>query len=96
MRRQQLMDPGEGQFHLRLDTHSTSHPTARGVLDQVLQQCRLAHARLPAHYQRPALTGANRVQEPVQQVAFAAPTPQLGWMTPSARHRLRRPHHAGT
>jgi hypothetical protein len=92
-RRAQLVHPGEGELHLRLDTHSTRHPAARGVLHQVVQQRRLAHARVTAHHQGPALTGANRVEEPVQHVAFAAPTRQRpggAWPaggTPSARHR---------
>ena len=34
---QQLMEPGEGQLHLRLDTGATEHTTARRLLVQVLQ-----------------------------------------------------------
>jgi hypothetical protein len=78
------MHPGVGELHLRLDTHSSRHPAARGVLDQVVEQCRLAHARLPAHHQGPALTGANRVVVPVLDAAFAAPAPQLPGGSPLA------------
>jgi len=69
------MHPGVGEFHLRLDTHSTRHPAARRLLDQVVQQRHLAHARLAPHHQGPALTDANSFEEPVQLVAFAAPAP---------------------
>jgi hypothetical protein len=68
-------------------------PAARRLLDQVVEQGRLAHPGLPAHHQDPALTGADRVEEPVQQVTFTAPTPQLPGAPPlmdgaaSARHR---------
>jgi hypothetical protein len=39
---------------------------------QIVQQRRLAHARLTGHDQRPALTGANSIDQPVQHVALAA------------------------
>jgi hypothetical protein len=76
-RRQQLMHPSEGELHLRLDTGGARHPAARRLPDQVVQQGRLAHTRLPADHQRPALTPTHRVQEPLQQAAFGPPTPQL-------------------
>ena len=72
-RRAQLMQPGEGKLHLRLDTSGPHHTAARRLLDHVLQQRRLAHARFAAHHQRPALTRANSFDEPVEHVAFAAP-----------------------
>jgi hypothetical protein len=92
-RRQQLVQPGVGQLHLRLDPCRMRRPAARRLLDQVVEQGRLAHPGLPAHHQDPALTGADRVEEPVQQVTFTAPTPQLPGAPPlmdgaaSARHR---------
>ena len=76
-RRQQLMQPGERQLHLRLDTGGAHHPAARRLRDQVLQQRRLAHTRFAAHHQRPALTAANRLDELVEDVPFAAPAPQF-------------------
>jgi hypothetical protein len=39
---------------------------------QIVLQRRLAHARLTGHDQRPALTGANSIDQPVQHVALAA------------------------
>ena len=92
-RRQQLVHPGVGELHLRLDTCGMRHPAARRLLDQVVQQRRLAHARLPAHHQGPALTGASSIQELVEHAAFAAPVPQLrrrsppAGGSPSARYR---------
>jgi hypothetical protein len=90
---QQLVQPRVGELHLRLDTRGARHPAARGVLDQVVQQRRLAHPRLTADHQRPALTSANGVDEPVQHLRFAVSTPQLRGIpppaggSPSARHR---------
>ena len=72
-RRAQLMQPGEGELHLRLDTGGTVHTAARRLLDQVLQQRRLAHARLATHDQYPAVPRAHSLNQPVERVAFAAP-----------------------
>jgi hypothetical protein len=72
-RRQQLMQPGKRKLHLRLNTCGAHHPAARRLVDQVVQQGRLAHARLAAQYQCPALTRANILGEPVEHTAFAAP-----------------------
>jgi hypothetical protein len=74
-RRQQLMQPGERELHLRLDTCGARHTAARRLRDQVVQQGRLAHARFAAHHQRPALARANRFDEPIEYVAFPAPAP---------------------
>jgi hypothetical protein len=40
----------------------------------MVQERRLAHARLAAHHQRPALTRAHSFDEAVEHVALAAPT----------------------
>ena len=76
-RRQQLVQAGEGQLHLRLDAGGAHHPAARRLLDQVLQQRRLAHARLAPQHQRPALARADRFDEAVEHVALAATAPEL-------------------
>jgi hypothetical protein len=81
-RRQQLVHPGVGELHLRLDPHSTRHPAARRLLDQVVQQRRLAHARLPVHHQRPTRAPTHRVHELVEHAAFAAPAPQRRGTSP--------------
>jgi len=71
---QQLGQPGEGELHLRLDSHGTGHPAARRLLDHVFQQRRLAHTRFAAHHKRRALTRADSFEEPAQHFGFAAPT----------------------
>ena len=77
-RRAQLVQPGEGQLHLRLHAGRAGHPAPRRAPGQVLQQDGLAHARLPAHYQGPALTTPHAVHEPVQDPALGVPVGQLG------------------
>jgi len=68
---------GERKLHLRLDTRGAHHSTTRRLLDEILQQRRLAHARIASHHQDAALTRANIVDEPVEHVAFATPARQL-------------------
>ena len=70
------MQPGEGELHLRLHAGGAHHPKPRRLLDEVLQKRRLAHARLAAHHERPALARADGLDEPVEHVAFAAPARQ--------------------
>ena len=67
------MQPGERKLHLRLDTHGARDAAVRRLLDQVLQQRGLAHARLAAHDQGPALTRANSVDQPVEHIELVAP-----------------------
>ena len=67
-RRAQLVQPGERQFHLRLDAGGAHHPAAGRVPGQVVEQRRLAHARLAVHHQGPALTGADRLHQPVEHL----------------------------
>ena len=71
----QVMQPGEGELHLRLDAGGAHHQAARCLLDQVVQQRGLAHARFTAHHQRPALTSSNGFDEPVEHLAFGVPSP---------------------
>ena len=88
-RRQQLMQPGEGQLHLRLDAGGAYHTAAGRLLDEVVQQRRLAHARLAPQHQGPALARADRFDEPVEHVALAAPAPEL---TGASLHEGMRRH----
>ena len=69
------MEPREYQLHFGLHAYGTLYPATRtrGLSGQVVQQHGLAHARVTAHYQRPALTGADRVHEPVQRAALGTP-----------------------
>ena len=59
------------------------HPAARRLLDQVVQQGRLANASLPAHHQGPALAGASSIQELVEHAAFAVSTPATARRAPT-------------
>jgi len=62
-RREQLMQPGEGQLHLRLTARHAHHPAALRLPGQVIQQRGLAHTRLAEHHQHlalPATTAATR------------------------------------
>ena len=70
-RRAQLMQPREGQLHLRLDPGRPRHPASVRPSGQVVQQRGLADARVAAHHQHPALTGPDRADQPVQHVALA-------------------------
>jgi len=63
-RRAQLMQPGERELHLRLDTHCTLNTAARRPPGQVLQQRSLAHTRLADHHQCPALTRPDSIDQP--------------------------------
>ena len=71
-RRAQLMQSGERELHLRLDAGGPRHPAARRLPGQVVQQRRLADARLAVHHQRPALARAKRPDQPVQHAALGA------------------------
>jgi hypothetical protein len=80
----QLMQPGEGQLHLRLDTGGPLDAAARHAPAQVLQQRCLAHTRLAMHHQRPALAGADSLHQPVKHPALGVAAGQL---RRAARHR---------
>jgi hypothetical protein len=43
------------------------------VIGHVIQQRRLAHTRLAAHDQCPALTSPHTLDQPVELLAFASP-----------------------
>ena len=66
------MQSREGQFHLRLHACRARHPAprTRRPPGQVIHQYGLTHARIAAHHQGPALTGPDRVDQPVERIAF--------------------------
>jgi hypothetical protein len=82
------MQPGEGQLHLRPNPDSPRHPASARPVRQVVQQHRLAHARIAAHHQHPALTGPDRVDQPVEHVTFAVPVGQPRRTTSLLRCRV--------
>ena len=71
-RRTELVQPGEGQLHLRLDTRRVRNPETLGAVEQILHQRGLAHTRIAAHHQRPALPGPDGLEEPVEHLALDA------------------------
>ena len=81
-RRAQLMQARERQLHLRLHAHHACHPAPVRPPGQVIQQRGLTHARVATHHQGPALASPDRLDEPVQRVAFAAPVLEPGCVSP--------------
>ena len=64
-RRAELMQPGECEFHLRLNGRRGDHVTPSCSVPQVLEERGLADARLPAHDERAALSAAERVEQAI-------------------------------
>jgi hypothetical protein len=71
----QLVQRGEGQFHLRLDPDRPGHPQVRRLLDCVIQQGGLPHACLAPHDQHRAAPVAHLLEQPAQERALA-PSPE--------------------
>ena len=76
------MQAREGQFHLRLHAHHACHPAPSRLPGQVTQERGLTYARVTAHHQGLALATPDRIDEPVQRVAFAAPVREPGCVSP--------------
>jgi hypothetical protein len=76
-RRAQLMQPGEGELHLRLDRGGTRDATAGGAIGHVIQQRGFAGARLTVHYQSAAFACAHSLDEVVKHFALGAAVHQL-------------------
>jgi hypothetical protein len=72
-RRAQLVRAREGQFHFRLHSGCPHDQAPRGTLGQVVKQHGLAHARLTAHHQCPALADPHVSNEPIKYATFAQP-----------------------
>ena len=66
------MQAGEGELHLGLHAGCAHHPELRRLLDEVLEQRRLADTRLTTDHQCPAFARADGLDQPVEHVAFAA------------------------
>ena len=67
----QLMQPGEGELHLRLDAGQPLDTASGRVLDQIVQQHALTDPRLTAHDQRVPLSRPGSGDAAVQCVTFA-------------------------
>jgi hypothetical protein len=72
-RRAELVKPSEGQLHFRLYPSHVRDARAHGLTSSVLEQGRLADARLAAEHQRGAPPIASQSQEPVELLTFGLP-----------------------
>ena len=66
------MQSGERELHLGLHARSPRKATPGRLLGDVLQERRLADARLAAQHQRRALADPDALQQPVQDLALPA------------------------
>ncbi len=76
-RRAQLVKGRVGELHLLLDTERSDGPEPPSRLDRVVEQRRLADARLSIDHQHAAVPAARRFEEPVEHLALAAPPEQM-------------------
>jgi hypothetical protein len=83
-RRAQLVQPGEGQLHLRLHTGCTRDAAPCHLGDKVIQQGGFADARLTAYHQRCTVAGTNSFDQVVKRLAFIAPVLQHQQAPPAA------------
>jgi hypothetical protein len=77
-RRAQLVQPGEGKLHLRLDADHAGHRETRRLRGQLSQQFRLADPRLAPYDQDGAPAAAGFRDEPPQDLQLAGPAEQPG------------------
>src|SRR5215831_8411275 len=70
------MQARERQLHFGLHAYRARHPAPSRLPGHVTQQHGLAHARVAAHHQAPALARPDRLDKPVEHLAFAAPVRQ--------------------
>ena len=75
--RAQLVKGGVRELHLLLDPERSDDLELPPRLDRVLQQCRLADARLSVHHEDAAVPAACGLEEPVEHLALAAPPEQM-------------------
>ena len=80
----QLMQPRERELHLRLNPRDPGDPTPRRALGDVLQQRRLADARLAAQDLHRTLPRTDALQLTIQRLALVAPPSQHGASSLSA------------
>jgi len=72
----QLVQPGEGKLHLRLDTGRADHVETGRLPDQVPQQGRLADPRFTPDHQDGALAASHVAHELVQDLQLTGPAQQ--------------------
>jgi hypothetical protein len=69
-RQAELMQPGERRLHLGFDARRAGYVTTPSPLGQIVQERRLADARLAADDEHLALPGLGSREEPVEHIAF--------------------------
>ena len=74
----QLVQPGEGKLHLRLDTGRADHVETGRLPDQVTQQGRLADPRFTPDHQDGALAASHVAHELLQDLQLTGPAEQPG------------------
>ena len=72
-RSQKLVEAGEWQLHLRLDSGDLNDLETAGLTHHTPQQSRLPDARLAVYDQYPALSPSDVLEQPVQSIEFAGP-----------------------
>jgi len=75
----ELVEAGEGQFHLGLHAHGPQDREAGRRVDQVLQQRRLADAGLATDDEDAAAAGTSVADQLVEGRTFGFPPQQPGW-----------------
>ena len=88
------METGVSQLHLRLHPCRADDGELRRRREQVPQQRRLAHPRLAAQHQRPALAAADRRDQVVQQRTLARPAAQAAVRALSGKRSTHVPLHS--
>ena len=73
-RRAQLLQTGEGEFHIGLDARHVDTAESGRLLRDVLQQCGLADARLAAEHQHLAASRSDGRYQTPKRLAFAVAT----------------------
>ena len=71
-RAQELLQPGQGQLHLRLDGTRPRDPAPRRALRHVVQQNGLPDPGLAAHHQHRASARPSLLEHPVEHSALGA------------------------
>ena len=84
-RRAQLLEPRERKLHLGLHSRRAGHAEPRRAPHRIVEECRLPDAGLTAHDQYLALTGPDPIEQLVEGLAFATPTPE-GCVSGHLRH----------
>src|SRR5579859_5818371 len=76
-RRAQLLERGERELHLPLDSDRPDEVEVCSRFDRIVEQRRLADARLAVHGEHTAVSFPCRLQQAAEHLALALPAEQL-------------------